>query len=133
MDGAEVAVNCLCSARSCATCWPGCPDSELADGHRGECDYRRMAEVMEQLDAARDALLDEDDKLVGRVKDKEEVEKRLRHKLLPRNAWRLIPFFELFMSSPKDELHQWLVPCMHWYMRYIRVCTWCVLVCTSMY
>ena len=51
MDGAEVAVNCLCSARSCATCW--CPDSELADGHRGECHYRRMAEVMEQLDAAR--------------------------------------------------------------------------------
>ncbi len=27
---------------------------------------------MEQLDAARDELLDEDDKLVGRVKDKEE-------------------------------------------------------------
>jgi hypothetical protein len=33
MDGAEVAINCLCSARSCATCW--CPDSELADAHRG--------------------------------------------------------------------------------------------------
>ena len=109
MDGAEVAINCLCSARSCATCW--CPDSELSDGHREECDYLRMAEVMEQLDAARDDLLDEDDQLVGRVKDKEEVEKRLRHKLLPRNAWRLIPFFELFMSSPKDELHQWLVEC----------------------
>ena len=62
---------------------------------------------MEQLDAERDKLLDEDDQLLGRVKDKEdsEVEKRLRHKLLPRNAWRLIPFFELFMSSPKDELH----------------------------
>ena len=68
-----------------------------------------MAEVMEQLDAERDKLLDEDDQLLGRVKDKEEVEKRLRHKLLPRNAWRLIPFFELFMSSPKDELHQWYV------------------------
>ena len=67
MDGAEVAVNCLCSARSCATCW--CPDSELADGHRGECHYRRMAEVMEQLDAARDDLLDEEDHVVGRVKD----------------------------------------------------------------
>jgi hypothetical protein len=111
MDGAEVAVNCLRSAWSCATCW--CPDSELADGHCGKCDYRRMAEVMEQLDAARDELLDEDDKLVGRVKDKEEVEKRHRHKLLPRNrrnAWRLIPF-ELFMSSPKDALHQWLAVC----------------------
>ena len=105
MDGAEVAINCLCSARSCATCW--CPDSALADGHRGECQYRRMAEVMEQLDAARDALLDEDDELVGRVKDVKEVEKRLRHRLLPRNAWRLVSFFELFMSAPKDELHQW--------------------------
>ena len=41
---------------------------------------------MEQLDAARDDLLDEDEKLVGRVKDKEEVEKRLRHKLLPFQA-----------------------------------------------
>ena len=107
MDDAEVAVNCLCSARSCATCW--CPDSELADGHRGECEYRRMAEVMEQLDAERDKLLDEDDQLLGRVKDKEEMEKRLRHKLLPRNAWQLIPFFKLSMSSPKDELHQWYV------------------------
>ena len=107
MDGAEVAVNCLCSARSCATCW--CPDSELADGHRGECHYRRMAEVMEQLDAARDDLLDEEDHVVGRVKDVKAVEKRLRHRLLPRNAWRLVPFFDLFMSAPKDELHQWYI------------------------
>ena len=105
MDGAEVAVNCLCSARSCATCW--CPDSELADGHRDRCQYSRMAEVMEELDAARDLLLDEDDALVGRVKDVKEVERRLRHRLLPRNAWRMVPFFELFMSAPKDELHQW--------------------------
>ncbi len=103
MDGAKVAVNCLCSVRSCATCW--CPDNELADAHRGACKYRKMAEVMEQLDAARDQLLDEDGVLVGRVKDVKEVEKRLRHKLLPKNAWRLIPFFELFMSFPKDELH----------------------------
>ena len=107
MDGAEVAVNCLCSVRSCATCW--CPDDALADAHRGECEYRRMAAVMEELDAERDRLLDEEDNLVGRVKDVKEVEKRLRHRLLPRNAWRLIPFFELFMSSPKDELHQWYV------------------------
>ena len=121
MDGAEVAVNCLCSARSCATCW--CPDSELADGHRGECHYRRMAEVMEELDAARDAFLDDDDNLVGRVKDVKEVEKRLRHRLLPRNAWRLVPFFDLFMSCPKDELHQWYVLCLDKY----------VLVCTSIY
>ena len=109
MDGAEVAVNCLCSVRSCATCW--CPDNELANGHRGACQYRRMAEVMEQLDAARDDLLDLNDELVGRVKDVKEVEKRLRHRLLPRNAWRLLPFFELFMCAPKDELHQWLVIC----------------------
>ena len=114
MDGAEVASNCLCSVRSCATCW--CPDSELADAHRGECHYRRMAEVMEQLDAARDELLDDEDELVGRVKDVKEVEKRLRHRLLPRNAWRLVPFFELFMSAPKDELHQWYVVCPFMYV-----------------
>jgi hypothetical protein len=66
-----------------------------------------MAEVMEQLDAARDDLLDDNDELVGLVKDVKEVEKRLRHRLLPRNAWRLVPFFDLFMSAPKDELHQW--------------------------
>ena len=105
MDGAEVAINCLCSARSCATCW--CPDSELADAHRGECAYRRMAEVMEELDAARDQLLDDDDGLIGLVKDVKAVERRLRHRLLPRNAWQLVPFFELFLSAPKDELHQW--------------------------
>ncbi len=105
MDGAEVAINCLCSARSCATCW--CPDDELANTHRGECQYRRMAEVMAELDEAREEMLDQDDDLVERVKYVKEVEKRLRHKLLPRNAWRLIPFFELFMCSPKDELHQW--------------------------
>ena len=122
MDGAEVAVNCLCSARSCATCW--CPDSDLADGHRGECEYSRMAEVMEQLDAERDKLLDEDDQLLGRVKDKEEVEKRLRHKLLPRNAWRLIPFFELFMSSPRMNCTNGM---------YLLVYTNQYTVCTGMY
>ena len=83
MDGAEVAVNCLCSVRSCATCW--CPDYELADAHQGECKYRRMAEVMGELDAARDELLEEDGELKGRVKDVKEVEKLLHHKLLPKN------------------------------------------------
>ena len=77
---------------------------------------------MAQLDAARDQLLDDDDVLVGRVKDVKEVEKRLRHRLLPRNAWRLVPFFELFMSAPKDELHQWYVVCTCMYM-YILVYT----------
>ncbi len=56
-----------------------------------------MAEVMAELDDAREELLDEDDVHVVRVKDVKEVEKRLCHKLLPRNSWRLIPFFELFM------------------------------------
>ncbi len=51
--------------------------------------------------------LDEDGELVGLVKDFKEVEKCLRHKLLPKNTWRLVPFFELSMSSPNDELHQW--------------------------
>ncbi len=59
-----------------------------------------MAEVMEQLDAA--LLLDDEDELVGRVKDVKEVEKRLRHKLLPHNAWKLVPFLEIFMCTPKD-------------------------------
>ena len=75
-----------------------------------------MAAVMEELDAARDKLLDDKDWLVGRhwrVKNVKEVEKRLRHRLLPRNAWQLIPFFELFMSSPKDGLHQWYVQLPH--------------------
>ena len=71
---------------------------------------------MEQLDAARDELLDDDDQLVGRVKDVKEVDKRLRHRLLPRNAWQLVPFFELFMPAPKDELHQWYVPCLNKYI-----------------
>jgi hypothetical protein len=128
MDGAEVAINCLCSVRSCATCW--CPDDELADGHRGECKYRNMAHVAEQLDAARDKLLDEDDDLVGRVKDRKAVEKDLRHKLLPRNAWRLVPFFNLFMSCPKDELHQWYVPV---YPKYVMVYTFMFTVYTSIY
>jgi hypothetical protein len=119
MDGAEVAVNCICSALSCSTHW--CLDSELADGHILECYYRRMAEMMEQLDAARNELLDEDDKLVGCVKDEEEVEKCLRHKLLPRNAWLLILFFKLFMSSPKDELHQWLVVCTCLYLVFTNI------------
>ena len=113
MDGAEVAVNCLCSTRSCATCW--CPDEEFADAHRGERQYRRMAEVMEELDAARDHLLNDNDELVGLVKDVKDVERRLRHKLLPRNAWRLIPFFELFMCTPKDELHQCCIVYMRTY------------------
>ncbi len=78
VNGAEVAVNCLCSVRSCATCW--CPDDELANAHRGECEYRRMAGVMEELGGSRDKLLNEDDKLVGRIKEVNEVEKRLRHR-----------------------------------------------------
>jgi hypothetical protein len=39
-----------------------------------------MAELTEQLDAARDELLDDDDELFGHIK---EVEKRLYHKLIP--------------------------------------------------
>ena len=38
MDGAEVAVNCLCYGCSCATCW--CPNNELAGAHSGACKYR---------------------------------------------------------------------------------------------
>ena len=71
---------------------------------------------MEQLDAARDKLLDDADQLIGRVKDVKEVEKRLRHRLLQHNAWWLVPFFELFMSAPKDKLHQWYVLCSYMYI-----------------
>ncbi len=58
VDGTEVAINCLCSARSLATC--GCPNNELANGHQYECKYRKMADVMAELDATRDELLDQD-------------------------------------------------------------------------
>ena len=116
----RIAVNCLCSVLSCTTCW--CPDSELADGHHRECQYCRTAEVMQLLDAVSDQLL-EDDELVGRVKDVKDVERRLRHRLLPHNAWQLIPFFKLFMSAPKDKLHQW----------YVHACTSLYLVYTCMH
>ncbi len=42
-----------------------------------------MADVMGELDEARDELLDQGGELKGLVKDVKEVEKRLRHKLLP--------------------------------------------------
>ncbi len=41
------------------------------------------------------------------------------------DARRLMPFFKLFMSAPKDELHQWLVV--------YSCCTWLSLECESMY
>ena len=40
----------------------------------------------------------------------------LRPRPLQRNAWLLVPFFELVMSSPKDELHQWYVLCPKMYI-----------------
>ena len=107
MDGAEVAVNCAWNVRSCPTCW--CPDGDIARTDK-TYKFRRVVEVMSKLDAARDELLDEDDDtLQGCAKDVNAAEKRIRHGLLPRNAWMLVPFFELFMSCPKDELHQWYV------------------------
>jgi hypothetical protein len=66
-----------------------------------------MDDVMEELDAALDELVDEDDSVIGQVQHVTDVERQLRHKILPQNAWRLISFFELSMSCPKDELHQW--------------------------
>jgi hypothetical protein len=59
--------------------------------------------VMEQLVAARDELLYEDDGLVGRARDVKGAGKRLRHKLPPRTAWRLFPLFQLYMPAPKAE------------------------------
>jgi hypothetical protein len=94
-----------------------------------------MVEVMEQLDAVHDELLDEASKLVGRVKDVQEVEKRLRRRQLLRNAWRLLPFFEPFFSAPKDESHQWLVVCKCIYMSVLckyLVYTWLYIIHTCM-
>jgi hypothetical protein len=81
-------------------------------------------------------ILDEDNNLLGCVKDKEDMEKCLRHKLLLLNTWWLIPSFKLFMSSPKDILHQWLVACSCMYMTVLG--TYCYilclyLLCTGMY
>jgi len=107
MDGAEVSMACMCSNRSCPCCW--CPDSQL-DDTRSSCKFRRAKDVFAQLDAAREQMLDEEDCVLrGKAEAASETEKRLKHKLLPRNAWRLIEYFELFMSCPKDELHQWFV------------------------
>ena len=105
MDGTEVAINCAWNVRSCPTCW--CPDDEFARTDN-TYKYRHAAEVLSKLDAARDELLDEDgDTQPGCADDVKAAEKRIRHRLLPRNAWMLVPYFELFMSCPKDELHQW--------------------------
>jgi phosphoenolpyruvate-protein kinase (PTS system EI component) len=86
----HVLSNCLCSTRSCGTC--RCPVSTSLRVSVLHCSCK-MAEVMEELDAARDQLLDDADGLVGRVKDVKEVEKRLHHNLLQHNARCLIPFF----------------------------------------
>ena len=64
--------------------------------------------MLSKLESAQDELLDTDGSVKpGCVGDVRDAEKRIRHKLLPRNAWMLVPYFELFMSCPKDELHQW--------------------------
>ena len=81
MDGAEVATNCACTTRSCPTCW--CPDNMLSSTQNTH-KYRRVAEVLSELDSAREELLDDDgDLLPGCVGDAKAAEKRIRHKLLP--------------------------------------------------
>ena len=98
MDGAEVSMACMCSNRSCPTCW--CPDSQLADTLH-TCKYRKAADVFAQVDSARGELLDDEENILrGKGNDVREAERRLRHKLRSLNAWRLIPYFELFMSCP---------------------------------
>ena len=105
MNGAEVAINCAWNVRSCPKCW--CPDEDLA--RTGETyKSRRVADVLSKLDAARDELMDDDsDRLQGFSKDARAAERRIRHRLLLCNAWRLVPYFKLFMSCPKDEMNQW--------------------------
>ena len=55
---------------------------------------------------AEQLLHDDDCVLRGNAEAVTETEWRLKLKLLPRNAWRLNEYFELFMSCPRDELHQ---------------------------
>ena len=55
----------------------------------------------------REQLLDDENcVLIGKTEAVKETEKSLKHKPLPCNTWRLVEYFELFMSCPKDELHQ---------------------------
>ena len=94
-----------CAQIVLAQCPPcTCPDKELADPHRCNCTYRTAAAVMADLDEARDEFLDDDDHVKrGHCQDVSDAERRIKHKLVPRNVWILIPFFELFTSCPKDE------------------------------
>ena len=95
------------SNRSCPCCW--CTNSQLKDTE-STCKYRRAKGVFAQLDAVLEQLLDDEDcVLIGKAEAVKETEKSLKHKLLPCNTWRLVEYFELFMSCPKDELHQWYV------------------------
>ena len=47
--------------------------------------------------------------LRGKAEAVLETERKLKYKLLPRNARRLVEYFELFISYLKDEQHQWYV------------------------
>ena len=49
----------------------------------------------------------EDNILRGKGKQVLAMEQKIKHNLLPHNTWRLIPYFEVFILCPKDELHQW--------------------------
>ncbi len=80
-----------------------------------------MAEVMEQLDAARDELLDDDDVLLGRVKDVKDVAKHLPQ-APPAQHMAFDSIFQLFMCAPKDKLCQWRVVYCSTYW-YVLVCT----------
>ena len=44
--------------------------------------------------------------VLPQVKDSES---RLRHKLFPPNAWMRVTNFNVLISCPKDELHQWFI------------------------
>ncbi len=54
---------------------------------------------MEQLDAARDEFLDENDEVIGLVKDAKEAEKRLRHRLLSRFSRAMHDGWQASLSS----------------------------------
>ena len=49
--------------------------------------------MLSKLESAQDELLDTDGCVKpGCVGDVKDAEKRIRHKLLPRNAWMLVPY-----------------------------------------
>jgi hypothetical protein len=107
MDGAAVSEATMCWVGNCPSCW--CLSDDLSETN-GFSELRTVADVRAMAQKARDDLLDIDgdplQNCIGKVKD---AERTMKMKLIPENAWMKVKNFELFMSCPKDELHQWFL------------------------